>query len=53
MEANIIDLNLDDEEEAPIPCEEDLHKEDEDHQILSSRKSTHRYVIHFSSLKEH
>ncbi|MBA0696022.1 hypothetical protein Goari_002609, partial [Gossypium aridum] len=33
MEANIANLNLDDEKEAPIPYEGDLHKEDEDHQF--------------------
>ncbi|MBA0845176.1 hypothetical protein Goarm_022921, partial [Gossypium armourianum] len=33
MEADIANFNLDDEEEAPIPCEGDLHKEDEDHQF--------------------
>ncbi|MBA0784395.1 hypothetical protein Gotri_006889 [Gossypium trilobum] len=42
---------MDDEEEAPIPCEGDLHKEDEDHQFCLVGKALTDCVIHFLSLK--
>ncbi|MBA0817329.1 hypothetical protein Gohar_028232 [Gossypium harknessii] len=42
---------MDDEEEAPIPCEGDLHKEDEDHQFCLVGKALTGCVIHFLSLK--
>ncbi|MFQ6651276.1 hypothetical protein Gotur_023690 [Gossypium turneri] len=51
IEAVIANLNMDDEEEAPIPCEGDLHKEDEDHQFCLVGKALTGCVIHFLSLK--
>ncbi|MBA0700295.1 hypothetical protein Goari_005602 [Gossypium aridum] len=42
---------MDDEEEAPIPCEGDLHKEDKDHQFSLVGKALTDCVIHFLSLK--
>ncbi|MBA0633445.1 hypothetical protein Godav_005356 [Gossypium davidsonii] len=42
---------MDDEEEAPTPCEGDLHKEDEDHQFCLVGKALTDCVIHFLSLK--
>ncbi|MBA0633444.1 hypothetical protein Godav_005356 [Gossypium davidsonii] len=38
---------MDDEEEAPTPCEGDLHKEDEDHQFCLVGKALTDCVIHF------
>ncbi|KAH1047509.1 hypothetical protein J1N35_038293 [Gossypium stocksii] len=51
MEADIANLNLDDEEEASIPCEGDLHKEDKDNQFCLVGKVLTNCVIHFPSLK--
>ncbi|MBA0628408.1 hypothetical protein Godav_023134 [Gossypium davidsonii] len=50
MEADIANLNLDDQKEAPIPCEGDLHKEDEDHQFCLVGKALTDCVIHFPVL---
>ncbi|MBA0579182.1 hypothetical protein Gorai_021445, partial [Gossypium raimondii] len=51
MEAEIANLNLEDEKEEPIPYKRDLHKEDEDYQLCLIGKALTDCVIHFSSLK--
>ncbi|MBA0729526.1 hypothetical protein Golax_023367, partial [Gossypium laxum] len=48
---DITNLNLEDEEEEPIPCEKYSSKEDDEHQLCLVGKTLIDCVVHFPSLK--
>ncbi|MBA0820263.1 hypothetical protein Gohar_021953 [Gossypium harknessii] len=51
MEIDITNLNLEDEEEEPIPCEKYSSKEDDEHRLCLVGKTLIDCVVHFPSLK--
>ncbi|MBA0843574.1 hypothetical protein Goarm_000750 [Gossypium armourianum] len=51
METDITNLNLEDKEEEPIPCEKYSRKEDDEHRLCLVGKTLIDCVVHFPSLK--